>query len=239
MDNRSLMRFGAWAGILLAITSWAAVVVYFVIVPAAQKLPIADANAFLTSLASGSTGTQLYYGLYGLIAVWAFIGIVAMYFRMRDQSEAWVSFVSLLAGIAAVLTIVNGLQQLAFFRYLAALFPTQPQMALGLLNMPAPLNPVNLITQGLTAPWFLIMGILMLRADFPKLLAYLGFVAFADLAVGFFASLFGVDSIALLTAVIAGGVGGPVFWLWLGLVLQREPVAQDVKRAGPRMVVAK
>ena len=76
------------------------------------------------------------------------------------------------------MTIVNGLQQLAFYRYLGALNPGAPQVAQALLNMPAPLNPVNAITQGLTAPWFLVMGLLMLRGGFSKLLVVLAFVAF-------------------------------------------------------------
>ncbi len=83
---------------------------------------------------------------------------------------------------------------------------------LAALPTPAPLNPLNAITAGLTAPWFLIISILMLRSDFPKLLGYLGFIA----------SLIGIDALAMLTAIIAGAVGGPVFWLWLGSILWRE-----------------
>lgn len=239
MNDRSFIRFGAWAGILLAITSWSTVAVYFLLVPAAQKLPIADANAFLSSLAQSSTPTQLYYGLYALIAVWAFIGIVAVYFRLRAQTEAWMFFATLLAAIAAALTIVNGLQQLAFYRYLGGLLVTAPQVATALLAWPAPLNPVNAVTAGLTAPWFLIVSVLMLRAGFPRLLALLGLVALADLAVGFVAALVGINWLATLTAIIAGAVGGPLFWLWLGLVLLRQAEGQEMRRGSPKMVAAK
>ena len=59
------------------------------------------------------------------------------------------------------------------------------------------------------------------RAD-AKLLGVLGLVAFADLFVGFVASIAGIGPLALITALIAGAVGGPLFWLWLGLYLWRE-----------------
>lgn len=62
----------------------------------------------------------------------------------------------------------------------------------------------------------------MLRTNLPKLLAYLGFVAFADLVVGFVASILDVQLVTTATAVIAGAVGGPVFWFWLGVLLRRE-----------------
>lgn len=239
MKERSLIRFGGIAGILLAITSWTTVAVFFLIVPPAQRVPISDAAAYLNSLAQNSAPTQLYYGLYALIAVWAFIGIVAMYFRTRALNESWSFFATFLAGIAAVLTVVNGLQQLAFYRYLGGLNASAPQLAQALLNLPAPLNPVNAITQGLTAPWFLVMGFIMLRADFPKLLPLLAFVAFADLAVGFFASLFGADTVAIVTAVIAGGVGGPVFWLLMGLDLLKQVEPSARRQGAPTLVVAK
>lgn len=239
MNDRSFLKFGGIAGILLALTSWTTVAVFFLLVPAAQRVPITDVKAFLDSIGQNSSPTQWYYALYALIAVWAFVGIVAVYFQLRTLSESWTLFATLLAGIAAVLTVVNGLQQVAFFRYLGPLYNTNPQIAQALLSMPAPLNPLNAITQGLTAPWFLIIGILMLRSDLPKLLAVLGFVAFADLAVGFFASLFGIDLIPTLTAVIAGGVGGPVFWLWMGIELYKRAEPSTVKQTMPKMAVAK
>ena len=221
-NNKSFLRFGGLAGILLAITSWTTVAVFFTIVPPAQRVPVTDVNAFLQSLAQTSSGTQLYYGLYALIAVWAFIGIAAMYYKVREVNEAWASFATALALIGAFMTVLNGLQQVAQYRYLATLYPTAKDLAAALFSAPAPLNPLNAITMGLTAPWFLIIPILMLRTDLPKLLAYLGFIAFADLAIGFVASLVDIQMVSIAAAVIAGAVGGLVFWLWLGALLWRQ-----------------
>jgi hypothetical protein len=222
MNGKSFVRFGGLAGILLAITSWTTVAVFYTVVPPAQRAPVADVRAFLDSLAQTSMGTQLYNGLYALIAVWAFVGIAAMYYKLREVNEAWAFFATTLGLIAAFMTILNGLQQVAQYRYLAALFPSAKDLAIAIYSAPPPLNPLNAATMGLTAPWFLIISILMLRTDLPKLLAVLGFVAFADLTVGFIASLVDIQLVTVVAAVIAGAVGGPVFWLWLGALLRRE-----------------
>ncbi len=222
MTDRSLIRFGGLAGILLALTSWLAVVVYYTLVPAAQRLPIDDAGAYLASLSQSSTGAQLFNGLYALIAFWSFAGTVAVYVRLRQTGEGWALFATLIGSMTAILTIVGSLQQLANLRYLAALFPIMPEFATAAMSAPAPLDSINIVSAGLVAPWFLIISLLMLKADFPRLLVYLGLVAFADLAVGFLAALFGFASLAVVTALIAGVVGGPIFWLWLGVILRRQ-----------------
>jgi hypothetical protein len=157
------------------------------------------------------------------------VGIAAMYYRTRPVSEPWAFFAMLIGIIASFLTVMNGLQQVAYARYLGAIYPAAKDFALAAYSMPAPLNSLNAVTQGLTAPWFLIVGILMLRTDLPKLLGYLAFVAFADLTVGFIAAILGIDAVATLAAVIAGGVGGPVFWVWLGAILARETDTPPIK----------
>lgn len=221
MTDRSLVRFGGLSAILLALSAWLTVVIYYVMVPAAQRLPVTDANAYLASLTQNSAGSQVFNGLYALIAVWSFVATVAVYWRLRGTGEAWSLFALLVGGVAALLTIVSSMQQIAYLRYLANLFPIAPDIAIAAFGAPAPLNAVNIISAGLVAPWFLITSLLMLKSDYPRLLAYLGFIAFADLTVGFLAALFGAGSIATYAALIAGAVGGPIFWLWLGILLWR------------------
>ncbi len=238
MKNQSFIRFGGIAGILLALTSWTSVAVYYTLVPPAQRMPIASVDSFLASLAQDSTGTQLFNGLYALIGAWALIGIMALYFRLREVDGAWMAFATLIGLMASFLTVLNGLQQAAFFRYLGAIYPSAHDFAIAAYSAPAPLNPLNAVTQGLTAPWFLIVALVMLRSDLPRLLAYLGLVAFADLTVGFIASLFGIPLLPIITAIIAGAVGGPVFWLWLGAILWRENV-RPVRTASRSPAAAK
>src|SRR5204862_393737 len=86
MSDRSFVRAGGIAGILLAVASWAAVVEYFLLVPPAQQAPLAgalDANLFLASLATTTTGLVLFNGLYALVAFLALVATIAAYQRLR------------------------------------------------------------------------------------------------------------------------------------------------------------
>jgi hypothetical protein len=188
VSDRSFLRAGAYAGILLAVTSWAAVVAYYTV------------------------GLGLFQGLYALIAFWALVGITAVHYRIRDAGPAWAAFATLVGAIAAVGTIAGALYEVARLQ--------SGETALASVN---PANPLNVMTFGLTGIWFLVASILLLRTPrIPSLLAVLGFVAVADLEVGFIASLAAVAPLVTLTAVVAGAIGGPLFWLWLGVVLLRE-----------------
>ncbi len=222
ISDQSFVRFGGLAGILLALTSWSSVVVFYTLVPKDQQLPIADKTAFLASLVKDPTGTELFYGLYALIAVWALIGIGAMYYRVRAAGEAWAFFATLVGAVAAVGTIANALFQVANYQFLAAGNTDAFATAIGVFTAQPPTNPFGIMTFGLTGFWFLITSVLMLKTSLPKLLAYLGFVAVADLFFGFVVSLLGQNALTTYAGVIAGAVGGPIFWLWLGILLWRK-----------------
>ncbi len=194
MTDRSFVRFGGIAGILLAVTSWAAVVEYYAL-----------------------SGGELFNWLYALIAVWATVGIVAFYVRIRSTGEAWAFFATLVGTVASLATIAGSLYQSALLRAVA--HGTLPQ---GALDAPSAANPFSVWTFGVTSVWFLVAALLMWRAAFPRPLALLGLVVSADLLVGFAATALGVDWLSLLAGIVAGAVGGPIFWLWLGILLLRE-----------------
>lgn len=222
MSNKSFVAFGGLAGIVLAAGSWLAVIVYYAMVPVPQRQPVADAGAYLTSLAQHPTGTLLFQGLYALIGLCALVGIAAVYYRVRAVGEAWAVFATVTGAVAAALTVVAGIYQVANLRYLASLVRTPSQSIAGtLFGAPVPVNPLGIATFALTGVWFLVIALLMLRTDLPRLLAILGFVAFADLLAGFLASLAGATLVSNGAGIIAGAVGGPVFWLWLGVLLYR------------------
>jgi len=195
MTDRSFVRFGGLAGILLAATSWLAVVEYYT----------------LAKSGSDVVGLEGFQFLYALIGFWALIGIVAVRERVRSVGESWSFFATLVGAIAAVGTIASGVYAAATLR------------ATGQVAAVDPVSPLGLMTFGLTGVWFLVTALLMWRTDLPKLLTLLGFVAVADLFVGFVASVVPVAPLATLAGVVAGAVGGPLFWLWLGILLRRDP----------------
>jgi hypothetical protein len=222
LTERSLVRLGGLAGILLALGSLAAVAIYFTLVPAAQHLPVTDAKSYLASLAQDSMGTLLFQGVYAFIALCALVGIIATHFRVRALGEAWAFFATLVGAIAAAGTVLSSLYQFANLQYLAAR-PALGQQAAATFDAPSPVNPLGVMGFALTAIWFLVIGLFFLRGvNQPRLLGILALVAFADLAAGFAASIVGSQTIMIGAALIAGAVGGPIFWLWQGLRLWRD-----------------
>lgn len=199
MNDRSFVRFGGLAGILLAITSWAAVAAYYTLAKGGQDV----------------VGLQVFQLLYALIAFWALFGIVAVHWVVRQQGEAW-SFFATLVGVGASLgTIASSLYGAAVIREVVV----HPELRTPLAT---PTDPLNVMTFALTGLWFLIANLLLWRARFPRLLVLLGFVAVADLFAGFVAALSGRSDLVTDAGVIAGAVGGPLYWLWLGVRLRRS-----------------
>ena len=202
MSDRSFVRFGGLAGILLAITSWAAVAVYYTLARGGKDL----------------IGVEIFQLLYALIAFWALFGIVAVHWVVRPHGEAWSFFAVLVGVLASAATIASSLYPIAFTRdYLRQ--PIDP--ALPLPSAVSPTDPLNVMTFGLTGLWFVIANLLLWRAPVSRRLVALGFVASADLFVGFVAALGAQGSVVMLAAVVAGAVGGPLYWLWLGVTLRR------------------
>lgn len=193
------MRFGGLAGVLLALTSWAAVAAYYLVAKGGADV----------------VGLQVFQLLYALIGFWSLFGIVAVYWITRPVGEAW-SFFGTLVGIGAALgTITSSLYGVAVLRELIQ----RPELHTP--NAP-PTDPLNVMTFALTGLWFLIANLLLWRGGWPRLLVLLGFVAVADLFVGFIAALSGDARIVTYAGLVAGAVGGPLYWLWLGILIRRR-----------------
>lgn len=194
VDDRSFVRFGGLAAILLALTSWAAVLAYATLVqPDDPRL-----------------GLQIFQFLYAVIAFWALFAIVAVYYRVRSAGEAWAFFATLVGVAASVGTMIAATYEIANLRQ-------NPP-----LSAVSPTNPLGVMSFGLTGLWFLIANLLLWRTTTPRLLVVLGFVAAADLFAGFVASLSENGGVVYLASLIAGAIGGPIYWLWLGRQLRRD-----------------
>ena len=197
VDDRSFVRFGGLAAILLALTSWAAVLAYGVLVqpddPEAARI-----------------GLQVFQFLYALIALWALFPIVAVYYRVRAVGEAWAFFATLIGVAASVGTMVAAMYEVANLRQATPLAGASPA------------NPLNVMTFGLTGLWFFIANRLLWRTTTPRVLVLLGFLTTAVLFVGLVASLSESGGTVYLASVFAAAIGGPIYWLWLGRQLRRD-----------------
>ncbi|HEY6204208.1 MAG TPA: hypothetical protein VI056_14365 [Candidatus Limnocylindria bacterium] len=203
MNDRSFVRFGGLAAILLALTSWAAVVTYATLAqPAPDAQPSELTKVFL--------GRQIFQFLYALVAFWAMFATVAVYYRVRSVGEAWAFFGALIGIAASVGTMVAAMYEVANLREAARLVG------------PSPINPLGVMSFGLTGLWFLIANVLLWWTTTPRVLVLLGFIATFDLFAGFVAGLSENNGVVYLASLIAGAIGGPIYWLWLGRLLRRD-----------------
>jgi hypothetical protein len=194
MDDRSFIRFGGLAAILLALTSWAAVLAF----------------AALVQPGDSGLGLQIFQFLFALVAFWALVAIVAVYYRVRVVGEAWAFFAMLVGVAASVGTMVAAMYVVASLR--------QNFSAAGV----SPTNPLSVMSFGLSGVWFLIANRLLWRTTTPRILVLLGFVTAGDLLLGFVAALSENGGLVYLTSLFAGAIGGPIYWLWLGRQLRRD-----------------
>lgn len=239
MNDRTFLRAGAWLSFAIAVDALVAVAVYFTMVPLAQRLiPFAGAEAFLASLAQNSGPLQLYYLLYALNPVLTLLPVMAVYFRLRHTGETWALFALFIGMLGAFVWMIFGFQQLEQFRFLSALYALNPQAAVMQFNAPQILNPFNGVAGGFISIWFLLTGLMLLKANANKLLVLVAFIAFADLLVGFLAPLAGFPEIARYTAGIAGAVGGPLFWILMGLDLLKHAAPFAQKSSAPALARA-
>lgn len=196
MDDRSFVRFGGLAAILLALTSWAAVLAYGVLVQPDDEDP--------------RIGLQVFQFLYALIAFWALFAVVAVYYRVRAVGEAWAFFATLVGVAASVGAIVTAMYGVENLRQTPPLVGASPSNPLGVMNF------------GLTSLWFFVANRLLWRTTAPRVLVLLGFLAAAVLFVGFVAALSGSGGTVYLASLYAAAIGGPIYWLWLGRQLRRD-----------------
>jgi hypothetical protein len=194
VDDRSFVRFGGLAAILLALTSWAAVFAY----------------ATLVEPGDARLGLQIVQFLYALVAFWALFATVAVYYRVRSVGEAWAFFATLVGVAAALGTMVAAMHEVANLR-LAPVTAT-----------PSPANPLGVMSFGLTGLWFLVANRLLWRTTTPRVLVLLGFVTAGVLLWGFLAGLSENGGIVYLASLFAAAIGGPIYWLWLGRQLRRD-----------------
>lgn len=161
----------------------------------------------------------MFGSLVALAAAWALFAIVAVHWRLRGLGEAW-SFFAMLVGLAAAFaTMTAALFPIAFTRAVLArpLDPTQP-----LPISVAATDPLGLMSLGATGLYLLIVALLLWRGGMPRRLAALALIAGAALVAGFFAALGAQASAAMLGNVVGAAVAGPLFWIWMGVLLRRR-----------------
>jgi hypothetical protein len=150
----------------------------------------------------------------------------AVYYRLRATDEGFALWALILAVAGAAGSVAHGGHELAKIANPPARDP----------GLPNPTDPRGLFTFGVTALAVFVVSALILRgAPLPRGLAYIGFVSGVLLLIVYFGRLIVLDPKTpwlLVSAVLAGFVVNPAWYLWLGLTLWRgERVPAGVRTA--------
>jgi hypothetical protein len=163
---------------------------------------------------------ELFFTLFGFFATAAWL---AVYDRLRDTDAgfaAWAALLGLAAALAAALQGGYGLAN--------AINPP-PAGADVLALLPSQVDPRGLLAFGFGGAALLVASRLMARSGrFPPGLSTLGYVSGVLLVIIYLGRLIVLDPsspLILVPVVLNGFIAGPVWFIWLGLVLSRPGLA--------------
>lgn len=225
MKNRDITSLGSVCAFLSAVLLPVSAISYMLMPPAQQSW--ADPAAFLFSFAESPTFAMIEYSanLLGAILALAVVGAVAHI--LRPVHEGWLRWATTIAIVGYSVNAVQYLRYLSLLpsmaeRFLVADLPTRAATA-GTIYV-VPLDLYGWVTYGAFGMWALVVNILALQAKrWPPLLSYVGIgggIAYWLVVVGYALHINLLNTVA----AAAGVVLGPIWLLWMGIVLRRSTV---------------
>jgi hypothetical protein len=155
--------------------------------------------------------------------------LVAVYRRVQPTSPSLALWALLLGVIGAAGATIHGGFELAYF--------VKPPVSGTRGVFASPIDPRGLLTFAVTAiAIFAIAWLIVHGGSFPKRLGYLGYVSATLLMVLYLGRLVILNPknpLLLISAVLAGFVVNPAWYVWLGLELRREVDGQGHGRSEP------
>jgi hypothetical protein len=196
-------RFGGYCAIAAGIGTFAYSVAFVIIARSAPDL-----------------GANLSWGLLMVGGLLSSVFVVALARRLRDVDPGFAIWAQLLGVVAALGSSIHGGYEVA-----NAIKPPASTPAL-----PSQVDPRGLLTFGVWGLALLVFAWLMGRDQgFPKNLSYLGYLAGGLLIIVYLARLIVLTStnpVVLIPAALSGFVVGPLFSIWVGMVLLRNGVQE-------------
>lgn len=200
VESVSFERFAGMAAVLAGIVHFLYAVAFVIISRSAPGLGV-----FLSAL---------FLLLAGLLSMTALTGA---YHRLRQVDAAFALWALLLTSVGTLGMAIHGGYDLA--NVLNP--PDSPNLAL-----PSQIDPRGLLTFGVMGMALFVIAWLMGRSEqFPKGLAYLGYLLAVLLVVIYLARLIILDPanpVLLVPVLISGFVVNPAWYIWLGLTLWRK-----------------
>jgi hypothetical protein len=159
-------------------------------------------------------------------AVFALAVIPAVSEKVRHLNEGWVRWTSTLATLGFAVTILDNYWAIVMTPDIAIAYVAGGEAVRAALSVPGAPQFIDIqgwLGYGAVGLWILVVNLLALRGNIlPRLLAYLGIaVAIAYFLVNASTAFLGLRGIILVLAGIGGVVLGPIWYVWMGLILYR------------------
>lgn len=225
MKDHTLAKLGGTCSILVGI-AYLVIGVNYMFLPMDQR-PGVSTLKFLPSVAQDRTALMIEYWAFALGAVLALAAVLAISERVRSANDGWVRWTRNLAIIGFAATAVTYFRLMAQVPHRAAMFVAGDihlQQALAVTELELYLDPQGWLSYGAIGLWILVVSVLALRANaMPKPLGYIGIVSalLYWLVVAGYVS--GIGTLILIAAALGGIVLGPIWYIWNGILLRRNP----------------
>jgi hypothetical protein len=222
MQDKTMSRLGGTLAIVVGI-SYVVVGIAYLLTPAEQKAT-ADIAGFLTSFAQSPTASTVDFAALAISAVLALGVVPAVSDVVRAQNPGWVRWTSTVASVGFAVAAIQYARYVAVYpgraaAYVAADPATQAALAANQGMME--LDPHGWLVFGGVGLWSLVINLLALRAHlWPKVLVYVGLAGVAAYWLEVAGNALEVEA---LVAIAAAGavVLGPIWYVWVGLILRR------------------
>jgi hypothetical protein len=220
MKSHTFDRFAGFAAILAAIAILLYAIAFVVISRSAPEL--------------GAKLSAFFLLLNGLLVT---APLVALYNRFQESDGPFALWALLLGSAGALGAAIHGGYDLA-----NAINPpaaVTPELNAALAALPNQVDPRGLLTFGVSAIAIFVFAALMGRGSgFPAALKYVGYllaVLLGWLYLGRLIILDPTNPLLVVPVLLTGFIVNPLWYLWLGIVLQRQPRAMTPMNRGTRL----
>lgn len=193
--NTSFERFAGWSAVLAGISGFLYSISFIVL-----------QNNLLSAL---------FLALGGLFSI---AGLTGLYQRLRGTENGFALLGLLLSLSAALGSAIHGGYDLA-----NALHPPAALNA----DLPNPIDPRGLLTFGIAGlGLFLLSWLITKETQLPRSLGYLGFLSAILMIILYLGRLLILQATNLaivIPALLEGFIVNPIWYVWLGLTLMRNP----------------
>jgi len=221
-NNNDLGKLGGMCSILAGALIPVSAIAYL-LMPAAQQ-SWADPAAYLSSFADARTFALIEYSANVLTAILALAVVVAIPHKIRPVNEGWLRWTTVLGLVGYSVTALQYLRELALIPRMAEAFvvadATTRSATAGNLYLVL-LDPHGWITFGAIGTWLLAVNVLALPGTrWSRPLAYVGAVGGIAYWLIVAGTVLHVDALVTIAAS-AGVLVGPIWFVWMGLVLRK------------------